>query len=152
MPAIKWLKHHAVQKNKGIISNQTIMFTANNAVKNVQFHYAASSIEISIPASNIFFWRIISNWRPKPFADVYKARWRGAFSSNGSNRTLKSNRLSEPAKCSYDSNLDRIMWVNSDPIWQSPDLTMRLLDQIQLFNVVFGSSHTSFASIKVCIG
>ncbi len=50
------------------------------------------------------------------------------------------------------SSLPLLKCSSCDLIRQLPDLTMCLLDQIQLFNVVILSFHTSFPSNNVCIG
>ena len=71
----KVIEHHAVQKNKGIISDQTIMFTANNAVKKCPIPLRRIVYRDIDTGKQYIFLTNHFKLAAKTIADVYKARW-----------------------------------------------------------------------------
>ena len=71
----KVIEYQAVQKNKGIISDQTIMFTANNAVKKCPIPLRRIVYRDIDTGKQYIFLTNHFKLAAKTIADVYKARW-----------------------------------------------------------------------------
>ena len=71
----KVVEHHTVQKNKGIISDQTIIFTGNNAVKKCPIPLRRISYRDQETGKQYTFLTNHFKLAARTVADVYKARW-----------------------------------------------------------------------------
>lgn len=71
----KVIEHHVVQKNKGIINDQTIMFTGNHAVKKCPIPLRRIVYRDIDTGKQYIFLTNHFKLAAKTIADVYKARW-----------------------------------------------------------------------------
>jgi putative transposase len=71
----KVIEHHTVQKNKGIISDQTITFTGNNAVKKCPIPLRCIVYRDIDTGKQYTFLTNHFKLAARTIADVYKARW-----------------------------------------------------------------------------
>ncbi|MCP5275490.1 MAG: IS4 family transposase [Burkholderiales bacterium] len=71
----KVIEHHTVQENKGIISDQTIMFTGNHAVKKCPIPLRRIIYRDQETGKQYIFLTNHFKLAARTIADVYKARW-----------------------------------------------------------------------------
>ena len=71
----KVIEHHVVQKNKGIINDQTIMFTGNHAVKKCPIPLRRIVYRDIDTGKQYIFLTNHFKLAAKTIANVYKARW-----------------------------------------------------------------------------